>query len=218
MKVNLSDPILSRLLYLLETCGWIDMDAWDMEAIAKRAGCYFFHGVSKGCFMHNSWDFVVKIPYYGCEASKDYCAEEEIAYLEIKEKYPLCAKLFAETEYLCKCGEIRVYVQKKVAKSADELAWDGGKFFDTILDYCHDLDQWETFKEDYFRVSSSRIGSAFCAAVIRAYGYRVFRSLCKWILDTDQNDLHGSNVGYTENNLPIIFDFSGWYENPSSEE
>ena len=219
MTINLLDPILTKLFHLLQTCGWISMDTDSMEAIGNRAGCAFFHGVSKGCFMHNSWDFVIKIPYYGFNASKDYCAEEEIAYLEIKEKYPLCSGMFAETEYLCTCGEIPVYAQRKIFQSVDELLWNHHYdwFIKDLRKYSADLSSSsKDFARDYDKVIGSRISSLFCAAIVRAYGYKAFKTLCKWIVDTDQNDLHASNIGFTEDLYPIIFDFSGWYDNDDS--
>ena len=219
MTINFLDPILSKLFYLLQTRGWISMDAGSMESIGRRAGCDFFHGVSKGCFLHNSWDFVIKIPYYGFHATKDYCAEEEISYLEIKEKYPLCSDLFAETEYLCTCGEIPVYAQRKVFQSVDEILWDRHYdwFINELRKYSADLSSSSAeFGRDYDNIIGSRLSALFCAAVVRSYGYKAFKALCKWITDTDQNDPHSSNVGFTKDLFPIIFDFSGWYDNDNS--
>ena len=222
MNINFSDSHLSRLLTLLTDCGWRDMDSSDMEAIADRADCDFFHGVSKGVFTRKEWDFVVKIPLYADEdASMDYCEKEYEAYCLILNYYPLCAPLFAPLEFLGDYGEIPVYAQEKVSRSFCNCRWDYDteKWYDALRDeawdYIKTLDTKERkeFYNDFDTgVSGSRLALEFYYLILKTCGMAVCKNLMKWITETKQNDLHSANVGVTADFKPIIFDYSGWYD------
>jgi hypothetical protein len=223
MKINKHDARFIRLLDLLTSCGWADMASDDMEAIANRANCDFFHGVSKGVFTCDDWDFVIKIPLYADEdASMNYCEEEYQAYCSICKNYPLCAPLFAPVAFVGWYGEIPVYAQDKIFRDLCECYWE--KDTETWAEnlrketnqyICNRAtsDESREFYADYRTdVSASRLASEFYYLILKTCGMAVCKSLRKWITETKQNDLHSANVGITKDFKPIIFDFSGWYD------
>lgn len=212
MNINFLDPTLHHLLTLLEECGWRDMASDDMEAIADRCDCIFFYGASRGCFMYKDWDFVIKVPLYADEdISTDYCKIEVEAYRKICEEYPLCAPLFAEIRYLGVYGEMRIYAQEKIFQSWTEFRWERSieekKIYDEKNAYSK-IDH--TFTKLCEEIESSRISFVYYFLILKVFGKAVFDSFTKWILDTDQNDLHDSNVGLTADNTPKIFDYAGF--------
>ena len=207
MIINFEDSHLSRLLKLLETCGWREMDSGDMEAIADRADCEFTYGASKGVFMCDNWDFVVKIPLYENDDEHNYCEMEFAAYNQILRDYPLCKDLFVEVCYLGEYGEIPVYAQTKIQS-----------IFCEYLSFCDQKDYDEVYttrrnRRDFDivckKLSGSRLSKLFTLLVFKTFGMAVLQTFAQWVNDTDQTDLHAANVGLL-NNLPCVFDFAGW--------
>lgn len=212
MNINLLDPTLHYLLSSLEECGWHDMASYDMAAIADRCNCDFFNGASRGCFMYKDWDFVIKVPLYADEdICTDYCKVEVEAYRRICEEYPLCAPLFAEIRYLGEYGEMKIYAQEKIFQSWYNFRWgheaEEKKIYDEKNAYSK-IDH--TFIKMCEEIESSRISFVYYFLILKVFGKAVFDSFTKWVLDTDQNDLHDSNVGLTANNIPKIFDYAGF--------
>jgi hypothetical protein len=222
MKINKHDTRFIRLLDLLTDRGWADMASDDMEAIANRADCIFFHGVSKGVFTCDNWDFVIKIPLYADEdASMNYCEKEYQAYCSICKDYPLCAPLFAPIKFLGWYGEIAVYAQDKIFRDLCDCHWhkDTEEWVENLrhesnqyMSYLSSAERREFFTDYRSGVSASRLASEFYYLILKTCGMAVCKNLMKWITETGQNDLHAGNVGITKNFKPIIFDFSGWYD------
>lgn len=202
---------LPRLLGLLTDCGWVSMEIDDMEAIAQRAGCGFHYGVSKGVFTRLDWNFVIKVPYYGEEASCDYCEEEVNAYQNIEVNYPDCLPMFTPTIYLGEYGEMKVYAQERIActfcwhftdKKERELT-------DTFRRRCADDAEADHISN---MTCGSRLAEPFLELLFQVYAKKAVRSLADWIIDTNQSDLHDANVGFDFADKPRIFDFSGWWD------
>lgn len=214
MFVDVNEPTLAKLLFLLADCGWIDMDEDDMEAIANRADCCFNYGASKGVFWRDNWDFVIKVPLYSCGASCDYCQLEVDAYEKILEDYPDCACLFAETCYIGKYGELPVYAQRKVNSTLEEFYCgkpENRRWWNNFSHKCYEqLPKFPLVYEKYENLYYSRLNRAFFMLVLWKFGAKALRSLCRWIEDTEQGDLHDNNVGLNDNHTPVIFDFSGF--------
>lgn len=211
MKIDYSNPVLSHVLDLIMRDCWKDMEWDDMEAIADRAGCGFNIGASKCVFSHKSWDFVLKIPYYGEGASIDYCHKEFNDYEEICARYPQIAPLFAEVRYLGEFGEMPVYAQKKVPFIFGDWKWDNTAKSETLYkNYFRRMCEDVNFDRLANRLHYSRMCKEFGELIIETFGMLVFNKFAQWIFDTNQGDLHNSNVGLTANNKPIVFDFSGW--------
>lgn len=214
MFVNVNEPTLAKLLALLADCGWADMDKADMNAIADRAECCFNCGASKGVFWRGDWDFVIKVPLYSRGASYDYCQREVDAYDKILADYPDCACLFAETCYIGKYGELYVYAQRKVNSTLADFYSDkleDIKWWSNFSRKCYgQLPKFPLVSKRYSRLCASRLNKVFFMLVLWKFGVKALRSLCNWIEDTEQNDLHDNNVGLNDNHTPVIFDFSGF--------
>lgn len=212
MNINFLDPTLHQLLSLLEESGWRDMSSYDMEAIANRCNCDFSYGISRGCFMYKDWDFVIKVPLYVDEdISTDYCQIEVEAYRKICKEYPLCVPLFAEIRYLGAYGEMRIYAQEKIFQSWNHFRWVHGMEEKQIYDEKNAYSKIDhTFTKSCKKIKNSRISFVYYFLILKVFGKAVFDSFTKWILDTDQNDLHDSNVGLTVDNIPKIFDYAGF--------
>lgn len=212
MNINFLDPTLHYLLSLLEECGWESMTSDDMEAIADRCDCNFFHGVSRGCFVYKDWDFVIKVPLYADEdISTDYCKVEVEAYQRICKEYPLCVPLFAEIRYLGEYGEMKIYAQEKISQSWLDFQDTHEIEADTIcgerLDYSR---KNPIFQNSLYEIAGSRLSFDYYFLILKVLGKAVFDSFTKWALDTAQTDLHDSNVGLTADNTPKIFDYAGF--------
>lgn len=202
---------LPHLLDLLADCGWVSMELDDMEAIAKRASCGFHCGVSKGVFIRDDWSFVIKVPYYGEDASCDYCEEEVNAYQTIEVNYPDCLPMFTPTIYLGEYGEMKVYAQERIAST---FCWHFTsrkemELTDTFRRRC--ADDAET-KNIFTLTDGSRLAEPFLELLFEVYAKNAVRSLAEWIADTHQSDLHDANVGFDFADKPRIFDFSGWWD------
>ena len=211
MNIDYSNPVLSRALDLIMRDCWKDMEWDDMEVIADRAGCECNIGASKCVFSHKSWDFVLKIPYYGEGASIDYCRKEFNDYKEICARYPQIAHLFAKVCYLGEFGEMPVYAQEKVPFVFSNWAWNNTEETETLYqNYSDRMRKDEDFDDFAKRLRHSRMCKEFGELIIETFGMLIFNQFAKWIFDTKQGDLHNSNVGLTANNKPIVFDFSGW--------
>ena len=53
---------------------------------------------------------------------------------------------------------------------------------------------------------------------IECYSEEEFDKLGKFLDAHDINDLHSGNVGYDENECPVIFDFSGYHDFSADRE
>lgn len=221
MNINFLDPVLTRLLDLLTSCGWADMASDDMCAIAERANCDFANGASKGCFMHPSWDYVLKVPLYADEdIEENYCQREYEAYQTILNNYPDCASLFAPIKFIGWYGEMAVYAQEKIYRTYEQCRWANvqtQKWRESLNNEAYSFVHSSKTKdakridwEYHAIVTYSRLSLPFFYFIFKTFGSAVCEALVKWIKETDQDDLHEANVGITADFKPIIFDYSGF--------
>lgn len=207
MTINFGDAHLTRLLYLLANFGWREMDSEDMGALADRADCEFTYGASKGVFLHDDWDFVIKIPLYENDDTRDYCKMEFAAYNSILRDYPLCKDLFMEICYLGEYGEIPVYAQTKIQTIFCDYLWTCNQSqYDEVYDTRKSNFDFDIVCD---KLSGSRLSNLFALLIFKTFGLAVLETFARWVNDTDQTDLHSANVGFY-NNLPCVFDFAGW--------
>ena len=175
-------------------------------------------GATKMVIGFDDLDCVLKVPFQGswwdeyddnnevCESHfsqfcyGDYCSYEEEIYFHAKEFG--VAELFAKMECVAtlKCG-IPVYKQPKVRAFGD---WGGSR---------------TPSKDSVKRAEQRRYDSPFCtswtALVIDIYGEEFFDKLLTFITDIcpeTGSDWHQGNYGYTEDGLPVIIDYAGYYE------
>ena len=77
---------------------------------------------------------------------------------------------------------------------------------------------WEEF-DDIFEehldeeLHEEELPDEWCLAFVEKYGENELDKLFNFLEEKGINDLHAMNVGYTEDNSPIIFDYSGFFEN-----
>ena len=163
---------------------------WENDA-ADIDNVRFTNGVSRGVFIFDDSDYVVKF-----SLTEDYTSfiNEQELYLEAK-MYGV-EKFFAPITYLCTIGGFEFYAQKKV-KSGTRMDTDGENLSEasiSLLNGCND--------------------TSFCQNDLFDDFYDCYeeKELCKlidFINDYNINDIHYKNVGFL-NNLPIIIDYAGY--------
>lgn len=163
---------------------------WENDA-ADIENARFTNGVSRGVFIFDDSDYVVK---FSLTEEYDSFINEQELYIEA-EKYGV-EKFFAPITYLCTIGEFRFYIQKKV-KSGTRMDTDGENLSEasiSLLNGCNDTsfcqnDLFDDFYENYEEEELYK--------------------LIDFINDYDINDIHYRNVGFL-NNLPVIIDYAGY--------
>ena len=168
-------------------------DIWYMweNDTADIENARFTNGVSRGVFIFDDSDYVVKFSL--TEDYTSFISEQEL-YNEAK----ICGveKFFAPITYLCTIGGFEFYIQKKV-KRGTRMDTDGENLSEasiSLLNCCNDTsfcqnDLFDDFYENYEEEE-------------------VYK-LIKFINDYDVNDIHYKNVGFL-NNLPVIIDYAGY--------
>ena len=214
MYLDYSNPYFKKALDLIMRDCWRDMEEDDFEAIADRCDCEWHNGASKFVLTHKSWDFVLKIPFYGDGATINYCAKELQDYQEICEKYPMIAPLFAKIEFLDVYGEMPVYAQEKVNTIFSDWLGDiSCEDYYGLRDKTYDrIRADEEFAIVCNNARRARLNKMFCELIAETFGLIVLKLFAKWIMESNQGDLHNSNVGFTANEKPIVFDYSGFYD------
>ena len=168
-------------------------DIWYMweNDTADIDNARFTNGVSRGVFIFDDSDYVVKFSL--TEDYTSFISEQEL-YKEAK----MCGveKFFAPITYLCTIGGFKFYTQKKV-KSGTRMDTDGESLSEasiSLLNGCNDTsfcqnDLFDDFYENYEEEELYK--------------------LIDFINDYDINDIHYKNVGFL-NNLPVIIDYAGY--------
>jgi hypothetical protein len=188
---------------------WENIRSYDEDEIFDGYDC----GSTKMVLPLATEDFVVKIPFETISFEDDYDDEDSEGYhlvimqhnycqLEV-EMYDLAleegvADIFAQTSYL---GENNVgtsiYIQPKCHS-----------FYSTPLESRHKHSQEERDSVNHF---SYEMPSDWLCDVKNYYGETFLQKLSEFIANNQINDLSGHNVGYC-GDRPIIFDYSGYYE------
>ena len=184
------------------------------EAISNLPGYWNIQsGASRVCLIPDDENFVIKIPFrgdeddgdfYGARAKGkrcwDYCATEVKLYYRAKSKK--IAPVFAK-EY--KIGEIDgypIYVQTKVLITCDKPS-------SSSLEKKYKVSK----KVEKF-VQNSRLGdhidSFWAQMVTIKYGELFFNALEKFFDEYCIWDLHNGNIGFDENDNPVIFDYASF--------
>ena len=168
-------------------------DIWYMweNDTADIENARFTNGVSRGVFIFDDSDYVVKFSL--TEDYTSFISEQEL-YIEAK----MCGveKFFAPITYLCTIGGFKFYIQKKV-KSGTRMDTDGESLSEasiSLLNCCNDTsfcqnDLFDDFYENYEEEELYK--------------------LIDFINDYDINDIYYKNVGFL-NNLPVIIDYAGY--------
>lgn len=175
-------------------------------------------GASQFVIYSNKWDYVYKIPFKGsyeyeededCDCFNEYmlnyCEEAVKIYAAAEEAN--VEFFFAETDYVgSSYNDYPVYAQPKVIPynrlcSSSRRAPSAGSLL-----RAKEIDI-EYREKNYCRIPFE---DDWVGAVIDEYGEDALMKLVKFIKEENISDLHSGNYGYTLDNKPIIFDYSGF--------
>lgn len=140
----------------------------------------------------------------------NYCESEVNIYAKAKELG--LEDFFAETIKIGETSEDHpVYVQKKVSKpsvySGKEVSKEQRETTDKVLD---------TGVTDRYGKATSSISLDYASLMLDYYGLDRFVAVMNFLNDLKIGDFHGDNLGFTEDNQPVLFDYSGFFEGHSS--
>ena len=166
------------------------------------------NGETKTVFLHDGWDFVIKVPNYYSYARHNYCQLEADNYKKA------CAyrveRVLLETALLCTLKNgIQLYVQPR-------YTIDNNDYMDSPIHRHRLQKKCNTYRKPIVsKVAGEmydgfRLNNLWLSRVIQLYGKRFMRSLEKWTQENRIGDLHDCNVGWV-NNKPIILDYSGYF-------
>jgi hypothetical protein len=173
-----------------------DFKNLEAEKLEKK-GLYCANGVTKGVLIFNELDWVVKIPFRSnlFHSDTNYCERERFVYEQAKKRG--VAEIFAESYFLMNfCGR-PIYIMKKVEVNEEKVSTD--LYNKGISEGCEEEDfqsigpeeQVEELFYYYYEEDFLREYFAFCE-------------------DYEINDIHTSNIGYDENDKPVVIDYSGY--------
>lgn len=165
-------------------------------------------GETKTVFLHDEWDFVIKVPNYYSYARHNYCQLEADNYKKA------CAyrveRVLLETALLCTLKNgIQLYVQPR-------YTIDNNDYMDSRIRRKRLERKCNTYRKPIVShvagemYDGYRLDNLWLSRVIQLYGKRFMRSLEKWTQANRIGDLHNCNVGWV-NNKPIILDYSGYF-------
>ncbi len=166
-------------------------------------------GASKMCIIPREADFVIKWSTgYDCESGFDEAYDEVLIYQRaIKAGLEM---FFPKTEVFCTYNGINFIIQEKVdfstsnlpIKKDDRYSYKTRNVSPSII---------EKMNGCFSQMSRGReLNPLWASMAIILYGKRKCKTLCKFIIENNINDLHGSNIGYLKDK-PIILDFSGYH-------
>lgn len=184
------------------TCDDATRDWRESKSLFTQPDFIFQYGATKGVFIPKDLtDYVVKFDFDELESS--YCFHEFDTYNTAKEQN--LDRYFAETRLLGSFQNNFLYAQEYVRYSCEDLLIDT----ETIV------------SENFIQHISEKMQDTpctcslpmeWCAKFIDLYGEKELDRLFKFLEDRGVNDLHSGNVGYLSDKRPIIFDYSGYYE------
>ena len=166
-------------------------------------------GASKLCIVPKHSNFVIKWSVsYSFEEGYDEAYDEVLIY-EKAVKAGL-EMFFPKTEVFCTYNGVIFVIQEKIDFSTSNAPTSKENRYThktkTVspaivnkMDNC------------FFQMKRGRtLNPLWASMAIVLYGKRRCKALCKFIIENDINDLHGSNIGYLKDK-PIILDFSGYH-------
>ena len=174
-----------------------------------REKCQVADGASKMCIIPREADFVIKWSTgYDCESGFDEAYDEVLIYQRaIKAGLEM---FFPKTEVFCTYNGINFIIQEKVdfstytipASKENRYTHKTRTVSPTII---------EKMDNCFYHMRRGReLNPLWASMAIILYGKRRCKALCRFIIENNINDLHGSNIGYLKDK-PIILDFSGYH-------
>ena len=164
----------------------------------KKKGIYCTNGLSKGVLVFDELDWVVKIPLHVNNFSRsdtNYCERERFVYEQAKKRG--VAEIFAESYFLMDfCGR-PIYIMKKVEANEEKVSTD-----------LYNRGISEGYEEEDFQSmdSEEQVEELF----YYYYGEDFLQEYFAFCEEYEINDIHTSNIGYDENDKPVVIDYSGY--------
>lgn len=208
----LADPIVQSVIKEItancsDTLGHKD----GYSFITRKNICQVcYEGATKVVFLHNNWDFVIKVPKYYHYRKNNYC-QLEVEHYQSAVQFRV-EKVLLETKVLTTLpNDITLYVQPCFQIDHSSFSRDNRKRA-TLIKRLNNNDYTTPTREKALQgmYDSYRIDSLWFCRLVQLYGKKFARSLEKWSQINEVGDLHSSNVGWY-NNKPIILDYAGYY-------
>lgn len=183
----------------------------------RHSDCYDFlediceinyHGETKTVFLHDGWDFVIKVPNYAHYPNRNYCQLEAENYNKAR-SYRV-ERVLLETALLCTLRNgIQLYVQPRYTIDNSDFM-DVRRNVNRLRKKCNAYRKPIVSRVVEKMYDGYRVDNLWLSRVIQLYGKKFMRSLERWTQDNRIGDLHNANVGWI-NNKPIILDYSGYF-------
>lgn len=205
----LADPIVQKIIRA------ININCTDKDS---HRDCYDFlrkictinnDGVTKTVFLHDNWDFVIKVSNYHRYPSRNYCELEKQHYQSAKQFR--VERVLLETEVLTQLSNgITLYVQPRYDENNSSYSWDIQKRRRLEKKLNNQARSCPTGKAHGGMYEAYRIDRTWFCRVVQLYGKKFARALEAWSHANKIGDLHGSNIGWYQNR-PVILDYAGYY-------
>jgi len=175
---------------------FLDFKNFEAEKLEKK-GIYCANGLTKGVLVFDELDWVVKIPLHVGFSRPDanYCEREQFVYEQAKKRG--VAEIFAESYFLMDfCGR-PIYIMKKVEANEEKVSTD---LYNKAIS--------EGYEEEDFQSmdSEEQVEELFRYYYDEDFLQEYF-AFCE---EYEINDVHISNIGYDENDKPVVIDYSGY--------
>ena len=166
-------------------------------------------GASKLCIVPKCSNFVIKWST-SCSSEEGYDeAYDEVLIYQRAVKAGL-EMFFPKTEVFCIHNGVIFVIQEKIDFSTSDIPMskENRYTYKTRTVSPAIIDKMDNC---FFQMKRGRtLNPLWASMAIVLYGKRRCKALCKFIVENDINDLHGSNIGYLKDK-PIILDFSGYH-------
>lgn len=194
-ETGASSPFLEFLRENTST-NFLEFKSLEAEELEKK-GIYCANGLTKGVLIFDELDWVVKIPFdvNPPHSNINYCERERFIYEQAKKRG--VAEIFAESYFLMDfCGR-PIYIMKKVDANEEKVSTD-----------LYDKGISEGYEEDFQSMDSEeQVEGLF----YYYYGEDFLQEYFAFCEEYEINDVHTSNIGYDENDKPVVIDYSGIY-------
>ena len=211
------------VIQLLETFDLSHLTGKTYEDTFKTLSNEFLlsSGASKLAIIPRSKDYVIKIPFIGCDydynekemfssfycpisQSADYCKADIIIYNEAKEAG--MEVFFAEIEQIGEVQGVPIYIQQKAQIFEDCVPYE-----DQLDALDNENDEVMTsIKSEYPKLMEEEfLPPLWVKDFILNYGTSTFDELVDFLQQHAVDDLHSENVGYIAN-MPVLVDYSGF--------
>ena len=166
-------------------------------------------GASKMCIILKDADFVIKwSTCFNHESGFDEAYDEVLIYQRaVKAGLEM---FFPKTEVFCIHNGVIFVIQEKIDFSTYNIPISKENRYNSKTRTVSSaiVNKMDNY---FFQMKRGRtLNPLWASMAIVLYGKRRCKALCKFIVENNINDLHGSNIGYLKDK-PIILDFSGYH-------